>query len=304
MQTRPLETVCIVGAGFMGAQIGLRCASHGYTVRLVDNAVEQLQQAAHSQAQELNERLEEQRIAADHKAAVLSRLHFTTSMREGTSEADLVIEAVPEILEVKREVFAQLDAVCPEHTILATNSSSIRISAIEDVTDRLDKVLNIHFYAPVTQRTMVELMRGTATSDETMETARQFARSIEMTPLVVRKESTGFIFNRVWRAVKKECLHVVDAGVASHEDVDRAWMIFLDESIGPFGLMDMIGLDVVRDIEMVYYRESGDASDAPPQILLDKIERGELGVKTGKGFYSYPDPAFEAPGWLTGGEES
>lgn len=302
MQTKPFDTVCIVGAGFMGAQIGLRCAIHGYTVRLVDNAVEQLQRAAQSQAQELDERLEKQQITAEERAATLNRIHFTTSMRAGTSEADLVIEAVPEVLELKREVFAQLDAVCPEHTILSTNSSSIRISAIEDATRRPDKVLNMHFYAPVAQRTMVELMRGTATSDETVQTARQFARTIDMTPLVVRKESTGFIFNRVWRAIKKECLHVVDEGVASHEDVDRAWMIAFGGSEGPFGMMDIIGLDVVRDIEMVYYRESGDPSDAPPRILLDKIERGELGVKTGKGFYSYPDPPFQSPGWLKGDE--
>ncbi|MGM0401958.1 MAG: 3-hydroxyacyl-CoA dehydrogenase family protein [Chloroflexota bacterium] len=304
MQTKPFDTVCIVGAGFMGAQIGLRCAIHGYAVCLVDYALEQLQRAAESQVQELDERLEKQRITAEAKVAILSRIHFTTSMGEGTSEAGLVIEAVPEVLEVKREVFAQLDAICPEHTILATNSSSIRISAIEDVTKRLDKVLNMHFYAPVVERPMVELMRGTTTSDETIETARQFARTIEMTPLVVRKESTGFIFNRVWRAIKKECLQVVDEGVASHEDVDRAWIIAFGGSEGPFGMMDIIGLDVVRDIEMVYCRESGDASDAPPQILLDKIERGELGVKMGKGFYRYPDPAFEAPGWLEGGEGS
>ncbi|MFP3896317.1 MAG: 3-hydroxyacyl-CoA dehydrogenase family protein [Anaerolineales bacterium] len=303
MQTGPFETVCIVGTGFMGAQIGLRCATHGYGVWFVDIVAEQLQQAAQSLEQELDERLEKQQITAEERAATLDRIHFTTSMQEGTSGADLVIEAVPERLETKREVFSQLDAVCPRKTILATNSSSIRASAIEDVTGRLDKVLNMHFYAPVSQRTMVELMRGTATSDETMDIARQFACTIEMTPLVVRKESTGFIFNRVWRAIKKECLRIVDEGVASHEDVDRAWMIFLDQSIGPFGLMDMIGLDVVRDIEMVYYRESGDESDAPPQILLDRIEKGELGVKTGKGFYDYPNPAFKAPGWLKADEE-
>ena len=156
----------------------------------------------------------------------------------------------------------------------------------------------MHFYPPVHKRPMVELMRGTDTSDETIEQARKFALNIGMTPLMVRKESTGFIFNRVWRAIKKECLHLVDEGVASHEDVDRAWMIAIGMPVGPFGLIDMVGLDVVRDIEMVYYRESGDESDAPPKLLLEMIEKGELGVKTGKGFYSYPDPAFQQPGWL------
>jgi 3-hydroxybutyryl-CoA dehydrogenase len=225
-------------------------------------------------------------------------------MQEGATEADLVIEAVVERVDIKREVFAQLDQMCPGHTIFTTNSSSIRISAIEDATQRLDRVLNMHFYPPVWQRSMVELMGGTSTSAETIEQVRQFARSLGLTPLLVRKESTGFLFNRVWRAIKKECLHLVDDGVASHEDVDRAWMIAIGMPIGPFGLMDMVGLDVVRDIEMVYYHESGDESDAPPQLLLDKIESGELGVKAGKGFYTYPDAAFHDPSWLKGNDNS
>jgi len=144
----------------------------------------------------------------------------------------------------------------------------------------------------------VELMRGTSTSDETMERAHQFAIEIGMVPIKVMKESTGFVFNRVWRAIKRECLHLVDEGVASFEDVDRIWMILYDREIGPFGMMDRIGLDVVRDIEMVYYGESGDERDRPPRLLLEKIERGELGVKTGKGFYTYPEPAFQDPSWL------
>jgi 3-hydroxybutyryl-CoA dehydrogenase len=224
-------------------------------------------------------------------------------MQTGVAGADLVIEAVPERLETKREVFSRLDRVCPDHTILATNSSSIRVSRIEDATQRPDRVLNMHFYHRLWQRPMVELMRGTTTSDETIERARQFAYNIGLTPLLVRKESTGFLFNRVWRAIKKECLHLVDDGVASHKDVDRAWMISFGTLLGPFGMMDRVGLDVVRDIEMVYYRESGDESDAPPRFLLDKIEKGELGIKTGQGFYTYPNPAFQDPSWLKGSND-
>jgi 3-hydroxybutyryl-CoA dehydrogenase len=304
MQTKPFETVCIVGAGFMGAQIGLHCATNGYNVWLVDSLEEGLQRATQSHSQELSKRFEKQQITAEEKEAILICLHLTTNMQKGASKAALVIESVPELLEIKREVFAQLDAVCPSQTILATNSSSIRISAIENATQRPDKVLNMHFYPPAWQRTMVELMRGTTTSDETIEAARQFARTISLVPLLVQKESTGFIFNRVWRAIKKECLHLVDDGVATHEDVDRAWMIATGGRAGPFGMMDMVGLDVVRDIEMVYYRESGDESDAPPKLLLDKIEKGELGSKTCKGFYTYPNPAYQAPGWLKNNKEN
>jgi 3-hydroxybutyryl-CoA dehydrogenase len=232
--------------------------------------------------------------------AILSRIGLTTDLEQGTGDADLVVEAIVENLEAKRALFAQLDRSCPSHTILATNSSSIRVSLIEDATTRKDKVLNMHFYGPIWRRPVVELMRGTATSGDTIDRAREYAASIGMTPLVVKKESTGFIFNRVWRAVKKECLRVVDAGVASHEDVDRAWMIAFGTPIGPFGQMDRVGLDVVRDIEMQYYRESGDESDLPPRFLLDMIESGQTGRKTGKGFYTYPDPVFADPRWLKG----
>lgn len=282
----------------MGAQIGLHCASYGYNVWLVDVSEEALERASQSHIQELEARVEKKQINTNEKEAILDRIHFTVDLKTGVSQADLVIEAVPEKLEVKRNVFAQLDQFCPSHTILATNSSSIRISLIEDATYRQDKVLNMHFYSIPWRRSIVELMRGTATSDETMEHVRQFALAARLTPLIVLKESTGFIFNRVWRAIKKETLHLVDNGVATYEDVDHAWMILTGMPIGPFGMMDRVGLDVVRDIEMVYYQESGDESDLPPKLLLDKIERGELGVKTGRGFYTYPNPVFQKASWL------
>ena len=221
-------------------------------------------------------------------------------MEEAASDVDLVIEAIPESLELKREVFGTLDEICDDRTILATNSSSIRVSKIEGATGRRDRVLNTHFYNIPWRRSVVELMRGTDTSDETMERVRRFMESIGVTPLTVLRESTGFIFNRVWRAIKRECLHLVDDGVATFEDVDRIWMILYEKEIGPFGMMDRVGLDVIRDIEMIYYEESGDERDAPPKLLLDKIERGELGLKTEKGFYSYPDPKFHDPDWLRG----
>ena len=300
METRPIQKVCIVGTGFMGWQIGLQCAAHGREVWGVDMSQEMREKAAQAQQQELDAWIEEGGIAVGERDAILGRICFCGELEEGAAAADLVIEAVPERLEIKREVFARLDECCPEQAMLATNSSSIRISKIEDATQRPERVLNMHFYGRVRQRPMVELMRGTRTADETVERARQFALSIGMVPLVVRKESTGFIFNRVWRAIKKECLHLVDDGVAAHEDVDRAWMIATGTPLGPFAMMDRVGLDVVRDIEMVYYSESGDEGDAPPRLLLDMIDREELGVKAGKGFYTYPDPAFQKPDWLKG----
>ncbi|MGD2141851.1 MAG: 3-hydroxyacyl-CoA dehydrogenase family protein [Candidatus Bathyarchaeota archaeon] len=294
----PIDTVCVFGAGFMGWQIALQCATYGFPVKLYDISQDALIRASQSIKEELDKRVEDRRMSKEERLNSLNKIYTTRDMVEATSGVDLVIEAVPERLEVKRKVFAMMDKVCDEHTILATNSSSICISKIEDATLRLDKLLNTHFYNIPWSRSVVELMRGNSTSDETLERVRRFMESIGLTPLIVLKESTGFIFNRVWRAIKKECLHLVDEGVATFQDVDRIWMILYEKEIGPFGMMDRVGLDVVRDIEMVYYKESGDNRDAPPGLLLEKIEKGELGIKTGKGFYSYPKPEFREPGWL------
>jgi 3-hydroxybutyryl-CoA dehydrogenase len=295
---KSIENICIAGTGYMGWQIGLQCASSGFPIEFFDVSEEALKGALRSITQELDRRVGEKQITVGEKETILSNINSTEDMSEAASNVDLVIEAVPERLEIKRDVFKQLDQVCLSHTILATNSSSIRISRIEDATQRPDKVLNMHFYGSPWRSLIVELMRGTATSDGTIERVKQFAIAIGMIPIIVQKESTGFVFNRVWRAIKRETLHLVDDGVASFEDVDRAWMCIYGASIGPFGMMDRVGLDVVRDIEMVYYGESGDERDAPPRLLIDKVERGELGVKTGKGFYTYPDPVFQNLSWL------
>jgi len=295
---KPIRTVCVVGAGFMGWQIGLQCSSHGFPVAFHDVSPDSLELAICSIKEEMGRRAAEGETTPEEEQAILGRITATTDLEEAASSVDLIIEAVPERLELKREVFGRLDEVCADHAILATNSSSIRVSKIEGATCRPDRVLNMHFYSGPWRRSIVELMRGTSTSDDTMLRAREFAEAIGVIPLVVLRESTGFIFNRVWRAVKRECLHLVDEGIASFEDVDRTWICLYGTEMGPFGMMDRVGLDVVRDIEMVYYRESGDERDRPPRVLLEKIERGELGVKTGRGFYSYPDPVFRNPSWI------
>ena len=303
MANKPIETICVVGAGHMGWAFGFQCAVHGYPVWLHDIETQALESTKKSIDKELSTRINQQQLTPREGESIRSKFHFTQDLREAVAQADLVLETVPEKLELKRKIFAQLDRLCPSHTILATGSSSLPVSRIEDVTKRLDRVLNTHYYPPIWRVPMGELMPGSATSDETLVRVRQFMQSIGITPLMVRRESTGFLFNRIWRAIKKECLTVVDTGVATLEDVDRAWNIFLHifkEAPGPFALMDTIGLDTILDIEMVYYRQSGSEADAPPRLLTDKVEKRELGVKAGKGFYTYPDPAFNNPGWLTG----
>ena len=293
-----IECVCVFGAGTLGWQIALQCASHAHHVNLYDISSEALNNARNNIETELGAWTKADTITTKKQKTILQLVCFEQDSTRAVEGVDLVIEAVPERLELKRRVFTELDAMCDNGTIISSNSSSIRISLIEDATSRMDWVLNTHFYSNPWRSHIVELMRGSTTSDETMARVSAFMRSIGMLPLVVMKESTGFIFNRVWRAVKRECLHLVDDGVASYEDVDRAWMSYYGTNMGPFGLMDKVGLDVVRDIENVYYGESGDPKDAPPRLLLDKVEKCELGIKTGKGFYSYPNPAFLDPKFL------
>ena len=297
---RSFEPVCVVGSGYLGTQIGVTCARHGYAVNMHDVSNEALLSSKKTIDHYIREWVSVGDVSEDEGNEIKSRIRFHEELADAVHQAGMVIEAVVERLDVKREVFKRLDELCRDDAVIATNSSSIRVSKIEDATSSPQRVLNMHFYGHLWRRRVVELMRGSSTSDEVMEKARGFCMSVGLYPLMVLRESTGFIFNRVWRAVKKECLRVVDQGVASFEDVDRAWMSLYDTAMGPFGMMDRVGLDVVRDIEMVYYEESGDPSDAPPGILLRKIEREELGVKTGKGFYSYPDPSYMEPGWLYG----
>ena len=289
-----------MGSGYLGTQIGVTCARHGYTVNMHDVSKEALASSREAMDEYIHEWVSDGDVSEDEGNDIKSRIRFHEDLADAQHQAGMVIEAVVERLDVKREVFKRLDELCRDDAVIATNSSSIRVSKIEDATTSPHRVLNMHFYGYPWRRRVVELMKGSSTSDEVIEKARGFCRSIGLYPLMVLRESTGFIFNRVWRAVKKECLRVVDQGVASFEDVDRAWMSLYDTAMGPFGMMDRVGLDVVRDIEMVYYEESGDPSDAPPGILLRKIERGELGVKTSRGFYSYPDPSYEELGWLYG----
>jgi 3-hydroxybutyryl-CoA dehydrogenase len=293
-----IERIAVIGTGTMGRQIALRAAQGGLPVALYDSDPAALERARTAAEPLVAEWAAQGAIAAAEVAPTLARLHYVTDLGAAVRDADLVIEAVPERVDLKRTVWAQLDEAAPETAIIATNSSSIRVSLLEDATARPAQVANLHFFHPLPDRRMVEIGPGTATSTETMDILEAFARRIDILPLRVQKESTGFIINRVWRAIKKETLKVADSGVASFEDVDRAFMTFFSIPQGPFALMDAIGLDVVKDIEEVYAAESGDPNDRPPPILTERVARGDLGVKTGRGFYTYPDPAWAAPNFL------
>jgi 3-hydroxybutyryl-CoA dehydrogenase len=291
--------VAVIGAGTMGAQIASLTALSGRTVRLWDASEQALAAGMNRAEGEIFPSLGEARgIDAAELGSALARLSAAGSMAEAVDDADLVIEAVREELSVKREVVSELSRMTP--AILSTNSSSIPSSLIAPAVERPERLLNTHFFAPIWIRSMLELMTSGDTSDEVMRSMYDFGVSLGLVTAIVNGESKGFIINRIWRAVKRESLRVVDEGVASPEDVDRLWMMFFQTEFAPFGIMDMVGLDVVSDIETSYQFVTLDPTDTPSAVLARKIAAGELGEKSGKGFYDHPNPAYLEPGFLSG----
>jgi 3-hydroxybutyryl-CoA dehydrogenase len=269
-----IKTVAVIGTGFMGKQIAEQTALHNYNLHLYDVGYKGFERFVRALGRKVKRK--------DFSTYVKS----FDSIKNAVKEADLVIEAVPEKLELKKKIFSKIDKSSPPHTIIATNSSSIPVSNIETAVERKDKVLNIHFYN-LTTIPMADIMRGSSTTEETFQKGINWVKSIEIEPIIVKKECFGFVFNRIWRAVKKECLKIWAGGYADIEEVDKAWKIFTGMGLGPFQLMDAIGLDVIYDVEMSYYKESGDPDDKPPKALKEKVEKGKLGLKTQEGFYNY-----------------
>lgn len=293
-----IEKVAVLGLGTLGAQIAAQAATVGYDVSAYDpdKGVFQKSMGAFMAVDQSKVRPSPVKVSEWPAAARKIKMH--SGLAQAVSEADLVVEAVPESLGLKLKVWREMDEAAPDHAILATNSSSIPVSKLEEATGRPEKCLNIHFYHMTLGQNMADVMGGTMTTEEVLEAGRAFVRSLGVVPLKVNKEILGFCFNRVWRAVKRETLHMWADGYVDFMDVDRAWMIFTGMRWGPFSLMDAVGLDVIYGIEMVYYNESRDPNDHPPQALKNLIDAGHLGVKTGQGFYTYPNPEFMSPNFV------
>jgi 3-hydroxybutyryl-CoA dehydrogenase len=290
--------VTVVGTGILGTQIAIQAAFFGYEVSVYD-ADQTSFTRNHEHLKSVLQRARGTPFFTveqwDNSAKGIRRY---TDLAQAVADVDLVIEAITENVALKREIFAKIDAAAAPRAILATNSSSIPISRIESATRRPEKCLNLHFYFPALGTNMVDVMGGSKTAPDIIEAGKAWVRSVGCVPLTVKKEILGFCFNRVWRAIKRETLYMWGNGFVDFKDVDRAWMIFSGMPQGPFGLMDNVGLDVVYDIEMVYYNESKDPKDHPPGALKAMVDQKELGVKTGKGFYTYPDPEYSRPDFL------
>src|ERR1700722_13191544 len=271
--------ITVIGCGTLGRRIALMASTQGGEVRIFDTQHQSLDEGLKYVTETLPA------VVASIPGAIAGHVRGETDMAAAVKNAWLVVEAVPERLNVKQGVFAELDAVAPQDAILASNSSSYPSSQLIGQVARPERVLNMHYYMPP-EMPMVELMSCGKTDPALIDFLMERLPLYGLAPFRVQRESVGFIFNRIWAAIKRESLSVVEEGVATPEDVDRMWSLFTEDMSGPFRLMDKVGLDVVLAIEQHYAAVRKEVPEGPRKLLQRYVDGGSLGVKSGRGFYN------------------
>lgn len=294
---KEIKKVCFVGGGTMGCANSLVAAIAGYEAVIYDISNERLEQVRQTQAEMGAYLVSTGFCSARELAASVARISCVSDLAEATKDVDLVSESVIEELGVKRDVHAELDRLCPAHAIITTNTSAMLVSDIEDAVERGDRfaALHSHLGAP-----LIDIVGGPRTSSSTIDILTRYVRSINSVPMVLKKESRGYVLNALLGPVLTVAMVLVVEGVADKEQVDRAWMKYRQATMGPFGMMDLFGLNVVHDgwQHRPAEKVSIDVQTKIESLLRSYVERGELGSKTGKGFYSYPNPAYEQADFL------
>lgn len=276
----------VVGAGLMGSGIAQVAAVAGWEVTLRDITAGALDRAMHGIEASLRRFADKGTISGDDLAAALSRIRITTELDEATG-ADLVVEAVFEQLDIKHEVFGVLDKICRDGAVLATNTSAIPITKIAAATQRPEAVVGTHFFSPVPMMRLCELVRGHQTSDATLQAAREFAEGVGKTCIVVNRDVAGFVTTRLVSALAMEAIKLYESGVASAEDIDVACKLGFGHAMGPLATSDLTGVDILRNAALNIYSETADPKFYPPELLSRMVDAGELGRKSGHGFFDY-----------------
>jgi len=280
-----MKKVFVVGSGTMGKDIVQVCAQSGYAVAMMDIDESMLNKAMAGINWSLD-KLEEKGRLEEPKQTIFSRITAVQSL-ETAADAGFVIEAIYENLDAKKDVFKKLDNIFSDTAIFGTNTSSLPVTEISVAVSHPERFVGIHFFNPVHRMKLVEIVKGLSTSPETMNAAKEFAQSLGKEPVMVNQDSSGFIVNRINGMAFLEALRLLEKGVASAEDIDKSMRLGLGYPMGPFELMDLVGLDVVLNARMGIYSETREPSHYPPNILRRMVAAGNLGRKTKKGFYEY-----------------
>jgi len=277
--------VAVIGAGAMGSGIAYLCTWKGYNVSVREINEDLLKRGMGRIREMIVAGVSRGKLTPREAEEIMRRVKGTTNIAEAAKDADIVIEAVFEDMNVKKEVFKQLDEACPPHTILASNTSALSINEMASATKRPDKVIGLHFFNPAYAMKLVEVVMGNQTSEETRRIANDFMISLGK-ETVTAKDTPGFVVNRVLSAAMGEAIFLLQEGVASAEDIDKAIMLGLNWPMGPLRLADFVGLDIALDVAKTIYAALGEKYK-PPSLLEEKVKAGHLGMKTRKGFYTY-----------------